>query len=110
MVLYPAKAAVPLETLPFRPHRLIVLDATWKYANELWTRNAWLATLPVVVLPCAQPMAFAQLRRPKEPGQMSTAEAVACALQALDCSVLSAAVLQAISYATEQEMRSRVKD
>lgn len=89
---------------------MIVIDATWKYANEIWTRNNWLALLPIVVLPCAQPMAFAQLRRPKEPGQMSTAEAVACALQALDCAVLSAAVFTAISYATEQELRSRAKE
>lgn len=110
MVLYLAKNAVPIETLAFRPSRLIVIDATWKYASEIWSRNTWLETLPIVVLPCTQPMAFSQLRRPKEEGQMSTAEAVACALQSLGCSQISTAVFHAIQFATEQELRSRAKD
>jgi DTW domain-containing protein YfiP len=55
-------------------------------------------------------MAFSQLRRPKEEGQMSTAEAVACALQSLGCSQISTAIFHAIQFATEQELRSRAKD
>ena len=66
------------------PPLLVVVDATWPQAEKMARRNPWLEALPRVSVDAGRPSGYGELRREPAPGLLSTVEAVALALGALD--------------------------
>ena len=86
-VLFPLPDAKPITqdnfTLaPGRQRTLIVLDATWRKARRMSRRIPGLRKLPFLTFPTDVKPQW-KLRKPIEPGQLSTAEAVSWALHFL---------------------------
>lgn len=93
LLLYPGSPADPL--LPAAPPpdttrlgmltqlRLIVLDGTWRKSRRLLYENPWLQALPRLSLQNLPAPAY-RIRRAHAEHQLSTLEAVACALQQLE--------------------------
>ena len=84
-VLFPAEGARPLEALAeaAAPPTLIVLDGTWSQAKKLLKRNAFLHALPAYRLDPRRPSRY-RIRAEPAAHCVSTIEAVAAALEALD--------------------------
>ncbi|HEY0463471.1 MAG TPA: tRNA-uridine aminocarboxypropyltransferase [Polyangiaceae bacterium] len=79
----------PPRPLPFIPERLIVLDGSFRQARRMYKRVPELRDLPEFSLP-APPVTPTRLRRPTQPEGMSTIEAIAAALSALEGPALAA--------------------
>jgi tRNA-uridine aminocarboxypropyltransferase len=75
--------------LPFAPQRLVVLDGSFRQARRMYKRVAELRDLPEFSLP-APLITPTRLRRPTQPEGMSTIEAIASALSALEGPELAA--------------------
>ena len=73
----------PARSLPFVPERLIVLDGSFRQARRMYKRVPELRDLPEFSL-SAPPVTPTRLRRPTQPEGMSTIEAIAAALSALE--------------------------
>ncbi|HEX3777552.1 MAG TPA: tRNA-uridine aminocarboxypropyltransferase [Polyangiaceae bacterium] len=69
--------------LGFVPKRLIVLDGSFRQARRMYKRVAALRDLPELTLPAPE-IAPTRLRQPTHTGGMSTLEAIALALSALE--------------------------
>ena len=67
-----------------RPQGLVVLDGNWAQAKALWWRNAWLTKLRRFVVVPDGPSLYGSLRKEARPDAVSTLEAVALALSALE--------------------------
>ena len=67
---------------------LVVLDGNWSQAKALWWRNAWLTRLRRFVLVPDGPSLYGNLRKEARPDAVSTLEAVALALSALEGSAV----------------------
>ncbi|OZI25577.1 DTW domain-containing protein [Bordetella genomosp. 7] len=79
-----AQALTPGATPPdAAPRVLVVPDGTWRHARQLLARHASLAELPRVTLPPGLTSRY-RVRHAGEPGALSTIEAIAAALQALE--------------------------
>jgi DTW domain-containing protein YfiP len=65
------------------PRQLVVLDASWSQARRMSQRIPVLRTLPRLVLPPPAPGTL-QLREPTHPAGMSTLDAIARAVAALE--------------------------
>jgi len=63
---------------------LVVLDGNWAQAKVLWWRNAWLTKLRRFVIVPDGPSLYGSLRKEARPDAVSTLEAVALALSALE--------------------------
>ena len=63
---------------------LVVLDGNWAQAKALWWRNAWLTKLRRFVVVPDGPSLYGNLRKEARPDAVSTLEAVALALSALE--------------------------
>lgn len=63
---------------------LVALDGNWAQAKALWWRNAWLTRLRRFVVVPDGPSLYGDLRREARPDAVSTLEAVALALAALE--------------------------
>jgi DTW domain-containing protein YfiP len=63
---------------------LVVLDGNWAQAKALWWRNAWLTKLRRFVIVPEGPSLYGGLRKEARPDAVSTLEAVALALSALE--------------------------
>ena len=63
---------------------LVALDGNWAQAKALWWRNAWLTRLRRFVVVPDGPSLYGNLRREARPDAVSTLEAVALSLQALE--------------------------
>ena len=63
---------------------LVVLDGNWAQAKALWWRNPWLTRLRRFVVVPDGPSLYGDLRREARPDAVSTLEAVALALSALE--------------------------
>jgi len=63
---------------------LVALDGNWAQAKALWWRNAWLTRLRRFVIVPAAPSLYGDLRKEARPDAVSTLEAVALALAALE--------------------------
>ena len=63
---------------------VIALDGNWSQAKTLWWRNPWLLKCRRLVLNPARPSAYGNLRREPRRDSLSTLEAVALALSALE--------------------------
>ena len=63
---------------------LVVLDGNWAQAKALWWRNAWLIKLRRFVVIPDGPSLYGNLRKEARPDAVSTLEAVALALSAVE--------------------------
>ena len=83
-LLYPGPGSVPAGEVPSPPAHLVVIDGTWLQADRMLRDNPSLAALPRVGLAHDRESGYAGLRREPAPGHLSTIEAVALALGALE--------------------------
>ena len=84
-LLYPGEGAVPAGALAARPPQvLVVLDGTWQQAERMLRDNPPLAALPRVSVAPDRPGPYGELRREPSPVCLSTLDAVALALGALE--------------------------
>ena len=84
-VLFPADGALPLETLREAsiPPTVVVIDGTWSQARKIWKLNPFLRALPACRIAPKVPSRY-RIRAEPEAHCLSTIEAVAAALEALD--------------------------
>jgi DTW domain-containing protein YfiP len=83
-LLFPGPGATPVEAVAAPPPVLLVVDGTWPQADKLLRGNPSLAALPRLSLAPARPSGYGELRREPAPGHLSTIEAIAAALGALE--------------------------
>ena len=84
-LLYPGEGAAPAAALAGAPPSvLVVVDGTWLQADKMLAVNPLLAALPRVSAGSEEPSGYRDLRREPAPHCLSTIEAVACALGALE--------------------------
>ncbi len=84
-LLFPGEGAAAPEDLDGDPPRaLVVVDGTWPQAEKMLAANPALAALPRIALSPGRPSGYRDLRREPAPGCLSTIEAVALALGALE--------------------------
>ena len=77
-------APPPFEAMDAQRLRLVVLDATWRKSRKMLYLNPGLQALPRLALQGDLPASrYGALRKAHAPGQLSTLEAAACALQRL---------------------------
>lgn len=97
--------------LPFVPERLIVLDGSFRQARRMYKRVPELRALPEFSLPAPR-VTPTRLRRPTQPEGMSTIEAIAAALSALEGSDLAAPLwaLHSELVARADRMRGRKRE
>jgi DTW domain-containing protein YfiP len=63
---------------------IVVLDGSWSQAKALWWRNPWLLKLRRLVLAPPRPSLYGSLRKEPRPDSVSTLEAAAFALAAIE--------------------------
>jgi DTW domain-containing protein len=63
---------------------VVLLDGTWSQAKALWWRNAWMLKCQRVILGPAKPSLYGKLRREPRRDGLSTIEAAAMLLAALE--------------------------
>jgi tRNA-uridine aminocarboxypropyltransferase len=84
-LLFPGEGAVPADVLADAPPSvLFVVDGTWPQAEKMLRATPALAALPRVGVAPERPSGYGDLRREPGPEHLSTAEAVALALGALE--------------------------
>jgi len=84
-LLYPGEGATPAAAVADSPPPvLVVVDGTWLQAEKMLSVNPRLAALPRIAVAAAEPSGYRELRREPAPHCLSTLEAVACALGALE--------------------------
>ncbi|WP_242346318.1 tRNA-uridine aminocarboxypropyltransferase [Anaeromyxobacter terrae] len=84
-LLFPGDGAVPAAALTGAPPSvLFVVDGTWPQAEKMIRATPSLAVLPRVGVVPERPSGYGDLRREPGPEHLSTAEAVALALGALE--------------------------
>jgi len=101
----------PARPLPCVPERLIVLDGSFRQARRMYKRLPELRELPEFRLPPPR-ITPTRLRRPTQPEGMSTIEAIAAALSALEGPELAAPLwlLHAELVARADRVRGRKRD
>jgi DTW domain-containing protein YfiP len=84
-LLFPGPGSTPAEALRASPPPLlVVVDGTWPQADKMLRVNPALARLPRIGLAPGRPSGYGDLRREPAPEHLSTLEAVALALGALE--------------------------
>jgi DTW domain-containing protein YfiP len=83
-LLYPGRGSVPAGEARPPPAILVVIDGTWLQADRMLRDNPRLAALPRIGLVHHQESGYVGLRREPAEGHLSTIEAVALALGALE--------------------------
>ena len=63
---------------------IVLLDGTWSQAKALWWRNAWMLKCQRVILGPKRPSAYGKLRKEPRQDGLSTIEAAAMVLSALE--------------------------
>jgi DTW domain-containing protein YfiP len=82
-LLFPG--GVPAEEAASDPPRtLVVVDGTWLQAEKMLEANPSVAALPRIAIAPCRPSGYGELRREPAEGHLSTIEAVALALGALE--------------------------
>jgi DTW domain-containing protein YfiP len=82
-LLYPGDG-VPLAGPERAPRTLVLVDATWPQAEKMLAANPRLAALPRLALRPDRSSGYGELRREPGPEHLSTIEAAALALAALE--------------------------
>ncbi len=111
-VLFPQPGARPvspesLERSAGRP-ALIVLDGSWRRARRMSRRIPGIRRFPFLALPAGPPR-IPPLRRPTRPGQLSTGEAVARALELLGHENEARAITEFLALLSTRVLRLRGK-
>ncbi|WP_242394264.1 tRNA-uridine aminocarboxypropyltransferase [Anaeromyxobacter oryzisoli] len=84
-LLFPGPGAVPAaERAKDPPRILVVIDGTWVQVVKMLEANPRLAALPRIAVAPDRPGGYRELRREPEPEFLSTLEATAIALGALE--------------------------
>jgi len=84
-LLFPGEGARPAGSLAGEaPPFLVVIDGTWLQAERMLSANPALAALPRLAVSSPQPSGYGELRREPADHTLSTVEAVALALGALE--------------------------
>jgi DTW domain-containing protein len=84
-LLFPGDGAIPAAARAADPPRiLVVVDGTWVQVEKMLAANPRLAALPRISVAPDRPGGYRDLRREPEPEFMSTLEATAIALGALE--------------------------
>jgi DTW domain-containing protein len=83
-LLYPGPDAVPVDRVSALPETLVVIDGTWITARKMLARSPLLRGLPQVSLAPAVASTYRRIRREPAEHCMSTLEAIAAALGALE--------------------------
>jgi len=83
-LLFPGPGSIPAGEARPPPATLVVIDGTWLQADRMLRDNPRLAALPRIGLVHDRESGYAGLRREPAEGHLSTIEAVALALGALD--------------------------
>lgn len=84
-LLWPGEGAVPAAARAADPPRLLVtIDGTWPQAEKMLAANPALAALPRLAIAPERPGSYGDLRREPAAHCLSTLEAVALALAALE--------------------------
>ena len=84
-LLYPGEGAAPASSLAAAPPlALFVVDGTWVQSEKMLAVNPWLAALPRVAVDAGPASGYRELRREPAAHCLSTLEAVAHALGALE--------------------------
>jgi DTW domain-containing protein YfiP len=83
-LLFPGPGSVPAGEAVPPPATLVVIDGTWLQADRMLRDNPRLAALPRIGLVHDQESGYTGLRREPAEGHLSTIEAVALALGALE--------------------------
>jgi DTW domain-containing protein YfiP len=99
VLLYPAADGAPCcDPVALAPEavRLVVLDGTWRKSRKLLHCNPVLQALPRVAL-TQVPVSAYRIRKAHAPHQLSTIEAAALALAALDPACAGAPLLDAFA-------------
>ena len=63
---------------------VVLLDGTWSQAKALWWRNAWMLKCQRLILGPKRPSAYGKLRKEPRQDGLSTIEAAATVLSALE--------------------------
>ncbi len=74
---------------------VVLLDGTWSQAKALWWRNPWMLKCQRVILGPKRPSAYGELRREPRRDGLSTLEAAALLISALEKRPDTAAALKA---------------
>ena len=74
---------------------VVLLDGTWSQAKALWWRNPWMLKCQRVILGPKRPSAYGELRREPRRDGLSTLEAAAMLIAALERRPETASTLQA---------------
>jgi DTW domain-containing protein YfiP len=98
-------------SLSFVPKRLVVLDGSFRQARRMYKRVAALRELPEFTLPAPR-ITPTRLRKPPQAGGMSTIEAIAAALSAIEGPELAAPLwaLHAELVRRADHMRGRKRE
>lgn len=83
-LLFPGEGAVPAGALADPPRALLVVDGTWLQVEKMLAASPRVAALPRVTLEPGHESGYADLRREPAEGHLSTIEAVAHALAAIE--------------------------
>ena len=104
-LLFPGPGARPLERVTSGPApTLIAVDGTWTQAKALLRQNPRLAALPRVTLPAGAPSAY-RIRRQPAQHCVSTLEAIARALDALEGPGFEARLLRPLHALVDDQLR-----
>lgn len=88
-----------------KPSLLIVPDGTWRKARRIISANSVLETLPRLSLPAGEPSAY-RIRKTREPGAVSTIEAIERALSMLEPEVDFRALLKPFNVLVGQQIEA----
>ena len=101
----------PARPLTFVPRRLIVLDGSFRQARRMYKKEAALRDLPELTLPAPR-ITPTRLRQPTQPDGMSTLEAIAAAVSALEGPTVAAPLwsLHAELVRRADHMRGRKRE
>ena len=88
------------------PLTLVVPDATWRVARRTMRKSAILRRMQPVVLPPGPPARW-YLRRPPEPGVISTLEAIARAMGVLEGQHVEQALMKVLRMMVQRHMWSK---
>jgi DTW domain-containing protein YfiP len=102
-LLYPGASGPPP---PEAPRRVIVLDGTWRQSRRMVHKIAALRRLPCLSL-SPPPGPVARLREPTVPDGMSTLEAIAAAVRALEGPQVSLPLEELFAQMVERGLRLR---
>ena len=91
---------------PGRHTTLVVLDASWRQARRMSRRIPGIRKLPFVQLPAHLSPQWT-LRKPRQPGQLATAEAVAMALELIGEAHAAQALREALAMVAMEVIKIR---